>query len=107
MSFMLSSFGAYSTCCLCCVLCVRPWSVRIDPVHFQAGRRTRPPKPEFSFFLLICVVVFAVDCCMLAFAMLGLVTFCVSRRRRKMCCGHVRLCVCLRPYAHITARTRM
>jgi len=39
------------------------------------------------------------------------VTFCVSRRRRKMYCGHARLCVCLsvypRPYAHTTARTRM
>jgi len=34
-------------------------------------------------------------------------TFFVSRRRRKMYCGHVRLCVCPRPYAHITARTRM
>ena len=36
---------------------------------------------------------------------------CVSRRRRKMYCGHARLCVCLcvcpRPYAHTTARTRM
>jgi len=39
----------------------------------------------------------------------------VSRRRRKMYCGHARLsacvCVCLsvcpRPHAHITARTRM
>jgi len=40
-----------------------------------------------------------------------LVTFCVSCRRRKMYCGHARLCVCLsvcpRPYAHTTARTRM
>jgi len=48
-----------------------------------------------------------------------LVTFCVSRRRRKVYCGHTRLyvclsvclCVCLsvcpRPYAHITARTQM
>jgi len=25
----------------------------------------------------------------------GLVTFCVSRRRRKMYCGHARLCVCV------------
>jgi len=24
-----------------------------------------------------------------------LITFCVSRRRRKMYCGHARLCVCL------------
>ena len=23
------------------------------------------------------------------------ITFCVSRRRRKMCCGHARLCVCV------------
>jgi len=48
-----------------------------------------------------------------------IITFCVSRRRRKMYCGHARLCVCLsvclcvclsvcpRPYAHSTARTRM
>jgi len=40
-----------------------------------------------------------------------IVTFCVSRRRRKMYCGHARLsvclCVCPRPYAHTTARTRM
>ena len=34
-------------------------------------------------------------------------TFCVSRRRRKMYCGHARLCVCPRPYAHTTARTRI
>ena len=42
---------------------------------------------------------------------LCLVTFCVSRRRRKMYCGHARLCVCVcvcpRPYAHATARTRI
>jgi len=39
----------------------------------------------------------------------------VSRRRRKIYCGHARLCVCLcvclpacpRPYAHTNARTRM
>jgi len=45
----------------------------------------------------------------------GIITFCVSRRRRKMYCGHTRLCVCVsvclsvcpRPYAQITARTRM
>jgi len=36
-----------------------------------------------------------------------LVTFCVSRRRRKMYCGHARLCVCPRPDAHTTAWTRM
>jgi len=37
------------------------------------------------------------------------ITFCVIRRRRKMYCGHARLCVCVcpRPYAHTTARTRM
>jgi len=42
---------------------------------------------------------------------LCLVTFYVSRRRRKMYCGHALLCVCLSvspwPYAHNTARTRM
>ena len=40
---------------------------------------------------------------------------CVNRRRRKMYCGHARLCVCLcvclsvcpRPYAYTTARTQM
>jgi len=50
-----------------------------------------------------------------------LVTFCVSRRQRKMYCGYPRLCVCLcvcvyvcvclsvslQPYAHTTAWTRM
>ena len=40
-----------------------------------------------------------------------IITFCASRTRRKMYCGHARLCVCLsvspRPYAHTTARTRM
>jgi len=41
------------------------------------------------------------------------ITFCVSRRRRKMYCGLaclsgcVCVCVCPRPYAHTTARTRM
>ena len=44
-------------------------------------------------------------------AMADLVTFCVSRRRLKMYCGHARLSVCLgvcpRPYTHTTARTRM
>ena len=42
-------------------------------------------------------------------------TFCVSRRRRKMYCGHARLCVCLsvclsvcpRPHGYTIARTRM
>jgi len=34
-------------------------------------------------------------------------TFCASRRRRKMYCGHARLCVCPQPYANTTARTRM
>jgi len=34
-------------------------------------------------------------------------TFCVSRRRCKMYCGHSRLSVCPQPYAHTTARTRM
>ena len=29
------------------------------------------------------------------FAYLRLITFCVSRRRRKMYCGHERLCVCV------------
>jgi len=49
------------------------------------------------------------------------ITFCVSRRRRKIYCGHARLCVCVcvcvcvcmcvclsaspRPYSHTTART--
>jgi len=40
-----------------------------------------------------------------------LFTFCVSRRRCKMYCGHARLCVCLsvcpRPHAHTTAQTWM
>jgi len=44
-----------------------------------------------------------------------IITFCVSRRQRKMYCGHVRLCVCVcfclsvcpRPHAHATAWTRM
>jgi len=43
------------------------------------------------------------------------ITFCVSRRRRKMYCGNARLCMCVsvclsvcpRPYAHTTVRTRM
>jgi len=42
-----------------------------------------------------------------------IITFCVSHRRRKMYCGHARLCVCLsvcvcpRLYAHTIARIRM
>ena len=32
-------------------------------------------------------------CCLLTLS--PVVTFCVSRRRRKMYCGHARLCVCL------------
>jgi len=41
----------------------------------------------------------------------AIITFRVSRRRRKMYIGHARLCVgglpvCPRPYAHNTARTR-
>jgi len=32
---------------------------------------------------------------------LCLVTFCVSRRRRKMYCGHARLCVCLSVRGHM------
>ena len=39
------------------------------------------------------------ECSVLA---LCLVTFCVSRRRREMYCGHARLCVCLSvcPWPH-------
>ena len=37
----------------------------------------------------------------------NVITLCVSRRRRKMYCGHAHLCVCLLPYAHTTAQTRM
>jgi len=52
-----------------------------------------------------------VDVLVIYKSMHALVTFCVSRRRRKMYCGHARLCVCVcvcpRPYAHTTARTRM
>jgi len=40
-------------------------------------------------------------------ALSKLITFCVRCRRRKMYCGHVRLDVCLWPYAHTAARTRM
>jgi len=36
-----------------------------------------------------------------------IITFCVRRRRCEMYCGHARLCVCPRPHAHTTARTRM
>jgi len=42
---------------------------------------------------------------------ISLLTFCVSRRRRKMYCGYARLCVyvsvCPRPHAYSIARTRM
>ena len=45
----------------------------------------------------------------------NIITLCVSRRRRKMYCGHACLsvcmslcvCVCPPPYAHTTIRTRM
>jgi len=39
----------------------------------------------------------------LCFVSLGLlfITFCVSRRRRKMYCGHTRLCVCLSVCVHV------
>jgi len=33
-----------------------------------------------------------------------LITFCVSRRRRKMYCGHARLCVCLSVCLSATVR---
>jgi len=36
-----------------------------------------------------------------------IITFCMSRRRREMYCGHARLSVCLQPHAHTIAWTRM
>ena len=51
------------------------------------------------------------DCLVSSYFSLPFITFCVSRRRCKMSCGHARLSVCLsvcpRPHAHTTARTRM
>ena len=44
-------------------------------------------KPLYSFLLLYPQQTSATTIC--------LITFCVSRRRCKMYCGHARLCVCL------------
>ena len=33
------------------------------------------------------------------------ITFCVSRRRREMCCGHARLCVCVSSCVSVRGRT--
>jgi len=35
----------------------------------------------------------------------SLITFCVSRRRCKMYCGHARLCVCVCVYVSVRGRT--
>jgi len=35
----------------------------------------------------------------------SLITFCVSRRRRKMYCGHARLCVCVCVCVSVRGRT--
>jgi len=51
-----------------------PGVVRINPFCFQARHPTRQPNMGS-----VCYVI----------------TFCVSHRRRKMYCGHVRLCDCL------------
>ena len=67
-----------------------PGLVRINPFCFQARHPTRQPNMGS-----VCYVI----------------TFCVSHRRRKMYCGHVRLCDCLsvcpRPHAYSIAWTRM
>jgi len=34
-----------------------------------------------------------------------IITFCVSRRRRKMYCGHARLCVCVSVCLSVRGRT--
>jgi len=43
----------------------------------------------------------------LKFLVAFIFTFGVSRRRRKMYCGHPRLCVCLQPHAYTIAWTQM
>jgi len=85
---------------------VKPTSlVALEELFVCVYRRVAPHR--IFEYLLVCL----------------LVTFCVSRRRRKMYCGHARLCVCLsvclsvcltvclsvrpRPYAHTTAWTRV
>jgi len=45
--------------------------------------------------LKVVVVVVVVVVVAESVVVLGVVTFCVSRRRRKMYCGYMRLCVCL------------
>jgi len=57
------------------------FSTRVVPLHFQAGGRRKQPN-------------------------LGLVTFCVSRRRRKMYCGHARLCLSVCVCVCLTVRGR-
>ena len=42
---------------------------------------------------------------LIAVMLLLLFTFCVSRRRRKMYCGHARLCVCLSVCLSVRGRT--
>ena len=66
--------------------------------HEEAQRQGIELWPPIVGLMILC------SCCFYLF------TFCVSRRRRKMYCGHARLCVCVsvcpRPHAYI-ARTRM
>ena len=47
------------------------------------------------FVLLVKFLSFRSWSCIMVLDLLIFITFCVSRRRRKMYCGHVRLCVCL------------
>jgi len=56
--------------------------------RFHAGGRKRRPNVALSCFSLFRAIVFLCSWCMV-------ITFCVSRRRRRMYCGHARLCVCL------------
>jgi len=37
---------------------------------------------------------------------INIITFCVSRRRREMYCGHARLCVCLCVCVHVSVFPR-
>ena len=71
---------------------------------------------EYMLVLALCLVIFSYSKFYSVTTMLSeldlpnfdsVITFCVSRRRRKMYCGQARLCVCPQPYAHIIARTRM
>ena len=69
------------------------WTILI--CNFKIRDNSQQWHTKNSYIFTSRLMLFHNTCCLFGFDLCELITFCVSRRRRKMYCGHERLCVCL------------